>query len=110
MTVRYDQSGYAGASRSVRAVQAEAEGKLPLTRLCRMYGYSSRKAKAVLDPCEAHHTSKYANLTDYYCAARALRFRRQITVRRPAPEQLAARLQIMPAAIDDARDIPKCYL
>ncbi len=108
--VRHNQSGYAGSSRSVRATHAEGEGKLPLTRLCRKYGYSQSKAKAALEPCEAHHTSKYANLTDYYDPARALRFRRQISVRKPTAEQLAARAAVMEAAIEDARDVPQSYL
>jgi len=78
MTVTYGQSGYCGSSRSCRAAEAEDEGKLPLTRataeLAARLGITRKAARAVLTkvgPCEAHHTSKYANLTDYYDLAAA---------------------------------------
>lgn len=109
-TVRHNQSGYIGSSRSRRAAQAERESKLPLNPLCQKYGYNRQKAKRILEPCEWHHTSKYANPTDYYDEARAYRFWRHITVRRPTGEQLAARVAIREAAIDDARSCAKCYL
>ncbi len=108
--VHYNQSGYSGSSRSVRAVEAEDHGRLPLTRLCRKYGYVRAKAKTILEPCEAHHTSKFANLTDYYDPARSLRFRRQISVQKPSPDQMTARAAVMEDAMDDARDAPRSYL
>jgi hypothetical protein len=80
MTVRYNQSGYVGSSRSVRAVEAETEGKFPLTRaiqnLTKTLGITRKAARELLikvGPCEAHHTSKYANLTDYYDLGEAAR-------------------------------------
>ena len=110
MTVTYNQAGYVGCSRSTRAAAAESEGKLPLTRLCKAYGYVASKVRLYVEPCEWHHVSRYANAVDYYDPADALRCRRQITVRRPSAEQLAARQAAMPAAIERARDIPKCYV
>lgn len=73
MKVQYGQSGYFGSSRSVRAVEAEEEGKLPLSRaipiISKKLGITRKAARELIEsvgPCEAHHTSKYANLTDYY--------------------------------------------
>ncbi len=80
MTVRYNQSGYVESNRSVRAVEAEVEGKLPLTRAIPVLAgslgisrHSARELLVAMGPCEAHHTSKYANLTDYYDLAEAVR-------------------------------------
>jgi hypothetical protein len=71
--VHYGQRGYSGFSRSERAVEAEAEGKLPLSRavpeVARQAGVSRKAARLMLNdigPCEWHHTSKYANATDFY--------------------------------------------
>lgn len=73
MTVRYNQSGYIGSSKSVRAIEAEAEGKLPLSHaiptLAKALGITRKATRDLLlkvGSCEVHHTSKYANLTDYY--------------------------------------------
>ena len=74
--VRYGQGGYCGFSRSVRAVEAESDGKLPLTRaiaaLAEEAGITRRAARAALlaaGPCEWHHTSSHANRTDYFDVA-----------------------------------------
>lgn len=72
--VRYDQSGYVGSSKSIRAAEAEQNGKLPFTRakkvLATRLGITQRAAGELLaeiGPCEWHHTGKYARRTDYYC-------------------------------------------
>jgi hypothetical protein len=71
--VRYGQRGYSGFSRSARAVEAEREGKLPMSRAipvtARLASCSRTEARRALEavgPREWHHTSKYANATDYY--------------------------------------------
>ncbi|HWO88939.1 MAG TPA: hypothetical protein VNL98_07300 [Gemmatimonadales bacterium] len=78
MKVRYNQSGYCGSSRSVRAAQAESLGRYPLTRavgelagLARITRRAARSLLEALGPAEWHHTSKHANRTDYYDAAHA---------------------------------------
>ena len=71
--VTYGQSGYSGSSRSVRAVLAEADYKLPLTRAARLIAeaanctqIAARQAAQDEEACEWHHTSKWGNRTDYY--------------------------------------------
>ena len=80
MTVRYNQSGYCGSSRSIRASQAEDDGNLPLYRaikeVSRLANVTQKFARQVLQetgPCESHHTSKYANLTEYYDCNEAIK-------------------------------------
>lgn len=65
--------GYVGYSRSVRAVEAEKEGKLPLSRaipvVSRATGVTRKLARLILKgigPCEWHHTSKNFNRTSFY--------------------------------------------
>jgi hypothetical protein len=58
--------GYVGQSKSVSAVNAEADCKFPATEAARRLGVSVAAVKAILVPCEWHHTSKYYNQTDYY--------------------------------------------
>ena len=79
--VVHNQRGYCGSSRSLRAVEAERAGKLPLTRAaqwlreqCGVSLKCARQALAEIGPCEWHHTSKYANPTDYYDTAAAERY------------------------------------
>lgn len=98
--VRYNQSGYCGQSRSIRAAIAEDEGKLPLTRavkeLARLAGVTQKTARTVLleiGPCEWHHTGKYASATDYYDVYDAI-----------------DRLDPLYEEIDDARVIETCGL
>lgn len=69
--IRYGQSGYNGFSRSVRATQAEAEGKFPKTTAAKELGLSVKAFTAGCDragisACEWHHVSKYANAVDFY--------------------------------------------
>ena len=65
--------GYVGWSRSVRASEAERDGKLPLSRavkeVAKFCGITQKQARAVcllIGRCEWHHTSKHFNATDYY--------------------------------------------
>jgi len=67
--IRYGQSGYDGFSKSNRAVQAEVDGKLPLSRAMKAVAAQAavsqkeaREALVEIGPCEWHHTSKYALL------------------------------------------------
>ena len=65
-------SGYADDySRSNRAVEAEAAGMLPASRLARKLKVKTGAIKALLRPCEWHHTSSHYNCTDYYAEADA---------------------------------------
>lgn len=67
---------YAGAqsySRSRRALEAESEGRFPLTRaipvVARMFGITRKAARFLLEERgtdEWHHVGKYANETFYY--------------------------------------------
>lgn len=67
--------------KSNRAVHAETEGKLPLTRaivaVARQAGCTQAAARVALvavGPCEWHHSSKFYNRVDYYDVAAALRY------------------------------------
>lgn len=58
---------------SDRALEAAAEGKLPLSKAIGAVavglGITRREARKTLEeagPCEWHHTSKYANRTEFY--------------------------------------------
>ena len=65
-------SGYADDySRSNRALEAEAAGMLPASRLARKLKIKTGAIKALLRPCEWHHTSSHYNCTDYYDEAEA---------------------------------------
>lgn len=71
--VTYNQSGYVGCSRSVRACQAEKNGERPLSRAVRIVaraaGVTQKRAReALLAVGESswHHVSKYANAVDFY--------------------------------------------
>lgn len=73
--------GYHGWSRSVRAGEAEDRGLLPLTRAIAVVadqgGVTRKAARAALlavGHAEAHHTSKYCNLTPYYDPAKAIAY------------------------------------
>lgn len=74
-------SGYCGWSKSWRAVEAEADGKLPLTRaieaVAKRAGCTKKAAREALKavgPCEWHHTSKHFNRTDFYDCRAAARY------------------------------------
>lgn len=60
--------GYVGFSKSENAVSAENMDKYPVSVLAKKLGNGITTAgiKAVLKPCEWHHTSKMYNCTDYY--------------------------------------------
>lgn len=65
--------GYVGWSKSVRAEQAENDGKFPLTKaikaICSQTAYTKKEAREALmeiGHCEWHHTSKMFNKTKYY--------------------------------------------
>ncbi len=81
MTVRHNQSGYCGSSRSTRAAEAERNGKLPLSRAIKAFagkaGITHKRAREALlavGSCEWHHVSKYANPVDYYSLTAAIRW------------------------------------
>ena len=66
-------AGYDGYSKSNNALDAEAEGKYPLTiavkKLAAVAEVTQKEARRVLKAigrCEYHHTSKFYNTTDYY--------------------------------------------
>lgn len=71
--VRYGQGGYRGQSKSVRAVNAEQDGKYPLTTALRIVARELKiTQKQARELClsegasEWHHVGKYANRCDYY--------------------------------------------
>lgn len=73
MTVRYNQPGYIGCSRSARACEAEREGKFPLTRAAQILAERAmcsvafaRRCLLVIGHCEWHHVGKYASACLYY--------------------------------------------
>ena len=59
-------AGYAGYSKSNNAIDAEHEGKYPATVCAKRLHVSVEAIRAILTPCEWHHTSKWFNETDYY--------------------------------------------
>lgn len=59
-------SGYNGYSKSNNAIYAESEDKFPATIAAKKLGVSSAAIKAILYPCEWHHTGKMFNRTNYY--------------------------------------------
>lgn len=58
--------GYVGNSRSVRATNAETDGKFPAGRAANILGITTMKLKKSLRPTEWHHTGALYNATDYY--------------------------------------------
>lgn len=62
----YASGGYVGNSRSVRATNAETDGKFPAGRAANILGITSMKLKKYLRPTEWHHTGALYNATDYY--------------------------------------------
>lgn len=59
-------AGYCGLSKSNNAITAESEGKFPASVLAKRLGVKTGAIKALMTPCEWHHTSKHYNCTDYY--------------------------------------------
>jgi len=59
-------------SKSNNAVAAEASGRFPATVLARRLGVEPGAIRALLRPCEWHHTSKMFNCTDYFDESEAV--------------------------------------
>lgn len=59
-------SGYVGKSKSVRATNAEAEGRFPATKAAQILGVSSKKVADVFGTGEWHHTGALYKETNYY--------------------------------------------
>lgn len=68
--------GYNGYSKSNRALQAEADGKMTASVLAKRLKVSTAAVKEFLKPCEYHHTSGWFNCTDYYDEEELLQFAR----------------------------------
>lgn len=71
--VSYNQRGYVGYSRSVRAALAEDGGKFPMIRAAKLVAEqlgctqaAARIALELLHDGEWHHVGKYAQRCDYY--------------------------------------------
>ncbi len=96
--------GYVGWSRSVRAEQAEDDGKLPLSRaigaVATRAGCTRAAARAALlavGSAEWHHTSKFFNRTKYYDVGAAVAFLAAAPVRaRLEAIGYAARIEATP--------------
>jgi predicted transcriptional regulator len=58
--------GYNGYSKSNRAIQAEADGKMTVSTLAKRLKVSTAAVKEFCKPCEHHHTSSWFNCTNYY--------------------------------------------
>lgn len=65
-------AGYFEFSKSNNAVSAESDGRFPASILADRLGVKTGAIKALMTPCEWHHTSKHYNATDYYSEADAL--------------------------------------
>lgn len=65
-------AGYFEFSKSNNAVSAEEDGRFPASQLAKRLGVTTQAIKAVLEPCEWHHTSKLYNKTDYYDSEEAI--------------------------------------
>jgi hypothetical protein len=65
-------AGYNGYSKSNNAIEAEQEGKFPASILAKKLKVKTEAIKALLKPCEWHHTSNWYNRTDYYDMEEAL--------------------------------------
>jgi hypothetical protein len=75
-------AGYSGYSKSNNAVDAESEGRFPMSRarviVARATGVTQKEAERVLRLLpdagkEYHHTSKFYNSTDYFDADAAVK-------------------------------------
>ena len=60
-------AGYSGFSMSNNALEAYERGLAPASKVRKPKGVTSKMVKALVEPVERHHTSKYYNLTDFYC-------------------------------------------
>ena len=59
-------AGYSGYSKSNNALDAEADGLFPASKL-KLKGVTAVKVREFFEPWEWHHTSKNYNRTNYYC-------------------------------------------
>jgi len=59
-------AGYDGFSKSNNAIEAEEGGRFPVSKLAKRLGVKTKAIKALMEPCEYHHTSKMYNYTDFY--------------------------------------------
>lgn len=59
-------SGYFEFSKSNNAIAAEHAGRYPATKLAQILGVKVGAIKALMNPCEWHHSSKHFNHVDYY--------------------------------------------
>ena len=73
-------AGYAGYSKSNNAIEAESEGRMPMSRACAVVasatGLKRADAKALLvrlHDGEYHHTSKFYNRVKFYDTVEAIR-------------------------------------
>ena len=74
-------AGYNGYSKSNNAVDAESEGRYPLTQAARIVaretGITVKEARSILESIgtsEYHHSSKFFNAVDYYDTEEPIRF------------------------------------
>ena len=68
-------TGYVGYAKSNNAVDAEASGRFPASRLVEyLPGVSAAAVKKLLAPCEWHHCSKMYNEVDFYDLEDAVAF------------------------------------
>lgn len=97
-------AGYDGHSKSNNAVEAEREGRFPLSRAARRAGVPAELVKRFVGTSEWHHSSKFYNRVDYYDVAEI----RQVFGLDPAadfeinPEAAAALAAWKPAKADAA--------
>ncbi len=59
-------SGYNGFSKSNNAVEAESRNCFPASVLAKKLKVKTGAIKAIMEPCEWHHSSKHYNQIDYY--------------------------------------------
>lgn len=74
-------AGYQGYSKSNNAVDAESDGRYPMTQAVKVVraatGVTIKEARAMLKEigtCEWHHTSAKYNATDYYDTEAAIEY------------------------------------
>ncbi len=65
-------AGYSDYSESNSSIEAKSEGRFPGSILAKRLGVKTGAVKALLIPCEWHHTSSRFNKTDFYDESEAL--------------------------------------
>lgn len=93
-------AGYDGYSKSNNAVEAEADGRYPLTTAIRIVaretGVTIKEARRVLNELgtsEWHHSSKYYNAVDYYDTTKAINYIKYGDVESPEEKAEQARIE-----------------